>query len=223
MRRQTVLLSVLAAVLVVAAYYMLMFRPQREEQAAVEEQITAQQDRQLQLQLELERYRAVRDRAPELEAQLTAASAIVPANAALPAAIAQLQRAAQEAGVTVTAVSTSRPSPVADSEQELTSIALNADIEGSYFQLVDFFRRVEDPAITPRGLHWTNVTVAEDEYPLLRVTLGGTLYTRAASSPAPATPEDGETADPFADGEGTDTSPDDDVENVDVDIAMGGE
>jgi Tfp pilus assembly protein PilO len=220
MRRQTVLLSVLAAVLVVAMYWMLMFKPQREEQAALEEQIVAQQDRQLQLQLELERYRAVRDRAPELEAELAAASAVVPGNASLPAAIAQVQRAAEDARVTVHAVSTSRPSPLPDSQEELTAIDLTATVEGSYFQLVDFFRRIEDPTITPRGLQWTSVTVAEDEYPILTVNLGGTLYTRAPSLPAPAAPaEDPDAADPDAEGDG---QPQDDDETVGVE-AMGGE
>ncbi|MFA9445653.1 hypothetical protein [Egicoccus sp. AB-alg6-2] len=213
MKRQTILLVVLASVLVTSMYWFLMFRPQREELAAVETRIVAQEDEQARLRLELERLQLIRDRAPEVEAELTAMAAIVPEDTALPAAVAQLQRAADDARITMLAVSTSRPSPLPESVQPITAIDLTAQVEGSYFQLVDFFRRIEDPTITARGLQWTNVTVARGEYPLLTVSLSGTIYTLAPSTPPP--PE----AEADTDAEGDPSAPE--AGGSDTDIAMG--
>ena len=215
MKRSQVLLSILAAALVIALFYVLLLSPAREDLAELEEQIAAQQTQQQQLQQEITRLRAVRDEAPEVEAELATAEAIVPRDAALPSALRQLQVAADESGVVLQSVSTSRPTAVDNAPAGLSNISANVQLFGGYFQVVDFLRRVEDPAITPRGLTWSNATLGlGSEYPELNVSLTGSLYALIVVPPAPeaAVPDapDGE------DGEGSDGDGADDADDAEA-------
>ena len=186
MKRSQILLSALAAVLVIALFYMLLFQPARDEVAELELQIAAEQQQQVSLNQEISRLRTVRESAPEVEAELAAAEAIIPRDAALPSALRQLQVAADESGLVLQTVSTSRPTVVNDAPDGLSAIDVSVQVGGGYFQVVDFLRRFEDPAISPRGLNWVNATATIDEYPSLNVSLSGLLY---ATIPGPLPPD----------------------------------
>jgi Tfp pilus assembly protein PilO len=187
MKRSQVLLSILAATLVVALFTTLLYRPTREELAALEALIAEQQTLQAGHEAEIVRLRTVRETAPEVEAQLAAAEAIIPRDAALPSALRQLQLAADEAGVVLQSVSTARPVAMEGAAPGLSAIGVSVVMSGGYFQIVDFLRRVEDPSITPRGLTWSAVTVSRGEYPTLEVSLAGQVYAVVATTIAPST------------------------------------
>jgi Tfp pilus assembly protein PilO len=210
MKRQVLLLSIVAAGLVVALFFLLLYQPQRAALADVETEIQAQQDQQLRLQTDLSRLRQAREQAPEVEAELAAAEAIVPRDPALPAALRQLQTAGDEAGVILQTVSTSRPAAVEGSASGLSTITVSTQILGSYFQVVDFLRRTEDPSITPRGFRWGNVSLTKEEYPRLTVTLSGEMFVRLPAPPVQEQPA------PAADQ--TDGAEDGSVTDVDVEI-----
>lgn len=177
MKRSQVILSIVAALLVVVLFYVLAFQPQRDRVAEIEDEIAAEQTQQTQLTNEINRLRSVREQAPEVEAELAAAEAVVPRDAALPSALRQLQLAADESGTVLQTVSTSRPAAVEGGPDGLASIDVSLQLVGGYFQVVDFLRRVEDPSITPRGLTWSSATVSRNDYPELTVSLSGDLYT----------------------------------------------
>lgn len=215
MRRTQLLLSALAAILIVALFWFLLYQPQREALAEVEENILAEEGVQAQLQTEINRLRTVRDGAPEVEAELAAAEAIVPRDAALPAALRQLQLAADEAGLVLTSVTTGRPTAIEGAPAGLSGIDVNVQLLGGYFQVVDFLRRVEDPAITPRGLVWLDAAVAKDTYPALSVALSGRIFVLLPAPP----PEPDETIEPGE--EGADTAEDGPVDEAGDDAEDG--
>jgi Tfp pilus assembly protein PilO len=186
MKRSQILLSSLSAVLVIALFYFLLFQPAQEEVAELEIQIAAELQQQATLNQEIARLRAVREQAPEVEAELAAAEAIVPRDAALPSALRQLQIAADESGIVMQSITTSRPNQLPDALEGLSSVDVSVQLVGGYFQVVDFLRRVEDPTITPRGLEWVSANVARtDEYPDLNVSLTGALYALVTVPPPP--------------------------------------
>ena len=222
MKRSQILLAVVAALLVVALFYLLLFQPRRDEVAELEAQVLAEEEQQQLIQAEIDRLRLVRDDAPRVEADVVTAEAVVPRDPALPSALRQLQLAAQDAGVTLQSVTTTRPAALEDAEGPpgLSAIGVDLQLVGNYFQVVDFLRRVEDPSITPRGLSWNNATVARDDYPELNVALTGEIYAFLEAPPAPEAatepvPEggaaDAENTEPGAEGE-TDVEADVDVE-----------
>jgi Tfp pilus assembly protein PilO len=204
MKRQTLLLCALVAVLVVALYWLTLFKPQREELEQVQAQIVAQEAQQRDLETQLLRLRDVRNRAPEIEAELAAASAVIPDHEALPRLLSLLQSAGDDSGVTIQGVTTGRPNLVAGTSPEVASIDVTLQLQGGYFQLVDFLRRIEDPAITPRGMQWTTASLSRGEYPTLNLNLGARVFASVPADPAPAEapgetePDDGSTGD--ADG-----------------------
>jgi Tfp pilus assembly protein PilO len=216
MKRSQVLLSVLAAVLVTALFAVFVYQPQREALADVEADIVAQEDIQAALQMELARLRAVRETAPEVEADVAMMQAILPPDSAeLPSALRQLQAAADDSGVTLVLVNMGRPAPVDGAIEGLASLTVGMQLEGTYFQIVDVLRRLEDPAITPRGFDWINVTVAPVEYPELTVTLDGLAY--ALMQTAPAEPVEEEPTGE-ADGEAGEGEQTEDADTGELDV-----
>lgn len=216
MKRSQILLAALGAVLLIAVFYVLLYQPTRDEIAEIEDEIVAEQDQQAILQQEIARLAAVREQAPEVEAQLAAAEAIVPRDPALPAALRQLQLAADDSAILLQSVTTSRPATIEGAPPGLSAIDVNVQMRGGYFNLVDFLRRFEDPAISPRGLEWVNLNAAVDEYPDLTVSLTGRLFV-LLDVPAPPPPPETETP---ADGDAEAETDDADDADVDVDVEV---
>ena len=212
MTRLQLLFSALAAVLLIVLFAFFVFQPQREDLADIRAEIDQQQVQQDQLRTEIAELRQVRDDAPEIEAEVAAAETIVPRDPALPALVRQLQAAADESGVTLTSVSTSRPVELeAPPVEGLSSIDVSVQIDGGYFQIVDFLRRIEQPNISPRGLAWLDASVTRDDasYPELNVALSGRAYAVIA---VPLPPE-AETQ-PEASGDEVDDDGDNEAEDA---------
>ena len=214
MNRMAWVVAALAAVAVIALFFVLVFQPAREDLAEVEEQIALEQAEQARLEGEIERLRLVRENAPGVEADLAAADAIVPRDPALPALVRQLQVAADESGISLLSVATARPNELAEPPEEgLSSIDLNTQVEGGYFQLIDFLRRIEDPAISPRGIIWLTASVirVDESYPDLSVALSGRAYAVLAVPPSEEEPEPqgDETSDADVDADAIDDDAED--------------
>lgn len=185
MTRQTAILTTLGVVLVLVLFYFFVFQPKNEELALIREETDAAIAQQATLEARLAALQEVRLRAPEIEAALAAAESIIPREAALPSALRQLQLAADDSGVELVSVSPGRPAAVGGEIPELSTLTLSLAVNGSYFQLVDFLRRIEDPAITARGIEWNSGTLGVSAYPELSVALSGEMYALLAAPPAP--------------------------------------
>ena len=183
MTRIHFILAGLAALLLVVLFWLLLWSPQQDELASLSDEIEAEHDQQRLLAAELERLRTVRDEAPNVEAELAAAAAVLPRDPALPAALRQLQLAADESGASLRAVSPARPVQVEGADVGVSSIALTVQLEGAYFQLVDFLRRIEDPTISPRGVVWQEASIAPEDHPTLNATMAGVMFTRLPGPP----------------------------------------
>lgn len=195
MTRVQIILSVLAAVLVVVLFWLLLWSPQQEELDGLRADIEDTQDQQRTLAAERDALRNVRDEAPGIEAELAAATSIVPSDPALPAALRQLQQAADEAQLVLQAVSPSRPTQVEGADEGVSAIDVNVQVIGTYFQVVDFLRRIEDPSISPRGLIWGNLTLAPEELPNLNASISGTMFAHLPAPPADEPEDDEDAAD----------------------------
>lgn len=194
MNRQQTLLGVLGVIIILVLFYMFAFKPQQEELAEVEAEIEEALAQESSLEARIATLQEVRARAPEIEAALATAESIIPREQALPSALRQLQLAADDAGAELTAVTPGRPVETEGEIAELAELTVNVVLSGSYFQLVDFLRRVEDPAITPRGIIWSGVTIAAEEYPTLTATMSGRMFALLPAPPAGEVPEPGAVA-----------------------------
>jgi Tfp pilus assembly protein PilO len=214
MRNPRALLGMLAVLLVGVLFWLLAWSPKQDEIVALDEEIAAAQAQQAQLRTRVQELESIRAEAPEVASLIAASEAIVPTDPALPSALRQLQLAATESNVKLRSVAPGRPQPVEaptitlEPGTELVSFDLTVLVEGSYFQIVDFLRRIEDPSVTPRGLRWTQLaaSVPDGEYPTLNVDLVGRLYSvvPAGGTPEPPAPEPEDGADESDDDAGTD-------------------
>jgi Tfp pilus assembly protein PilO len=202
MNRQVALIAGLAAMLVVVAFYMFGWRTQSERIAEIEEQIAAVEQEQTVLQQRIVRLQDVRARAPEFEAQIVVAESIVPRELALPSALRQLQTAADDAAIELISITPGRPTTVG--EGGLAPVPVAVQVTGSYFQVIDFLRRIEDPTITPRGVTWTQIALSPSDHPTLSASISGTMYAVVGEAPGPVTRqvEPDEPATDVEEGEG---------------------
>lgn len=199
MTRPTSLLAALAAVLVVAVWWLFLYSPGQEELARVEDEIAAAENERLSLQQRVAQLEAVRARAPETEAAIATLGSFVPDDPALPPALRQVQAAAEDAGATITAIAMGRP-VVVDEPTGLHAAQVTLSVDGSYFQIVDMLRRIENPEITSRGIVFGTLTLAPSDYPTLTATIAGSMY--AVLDPVPEPPDPAAEPAPDADGDG---------------------
>ena len=172
------LLTGLLCVLLVVGWYFLIFSPTSEDievvRADTERTLTeAEQQRARAAQL-----REVRQRAPEAESALNAGQTLIPEEPSIPALFRQLQQAADDAGVRLPTINPSAPSVVTIGGEEVTSIGVSMSVQGSYFQIVDLARRIEDPLLTSRALRWDAASLSPTDFPELTVSLSGQVYSR---------------------------------------------
>lgn len=202
MTRQTQLLTLLGAVLVLVAFFVFLFQPKQNEITELRDEIDSTQTLQAAARNEIQRLEGVRANAPRLESQITSAQAVVPTSNSLPGTLRALQMAADDSGVILTSVAPGRPVLVDGATVDgLSQLALSIGFRGSYFQMVDFLRRIEDPAITARGIVWQAGSLTKDDetYPQLDGSVSGSMFAVLEELPnvddAEPTPEptDGET------------------------------
>jgi Tfp pilus assembly protein PilO len=202
---QKYLLSALGALLILVLAWLFLISPQLQERTELQEAAENARVQQQTLRTQISRLQQVRAESPELEALLVAADTIIPRNdAALPAALRQLQMAANEAGAQLISVSMSRPTTPQSATDTpfptgIAQIGITVTVEGGYFQLVDFLRRVEDPVLSPRAILWNSATVSETEYPTLSVNLAGAMYAYLETGTPAPTPADDATDEPTDD------------------------
>jgi Tfp pilus assembly protein PilO len=196
--KRVVVLTALGATLLVVLYGLLLFKPAREQLAVLEQETLSLEQQEASLLAQLDRLAETRRSAPELEAELIAARVVVPESAGVSAVVRQLQSAADEAGLDLAALSPSRPQPTTPEAGPvaLARIPIALDVEGSYFQVVDFLRRLENPDISPRGFIFNSMSLAVgDEWPQLHVTFQGEAFAlvevAGVEAPAPEASPDG--------------------------------
>lgn len=174
------LLVVLLSLLLGIGWYFLSFDPTAEDIADVRaqtEQVRTQTTQQL---ARAEELREVRQNAPESEAALAAGQLLIPEEPAIPALFRQMQRAADDSGVRLTSITPSAPSAVAvaDGGTQVSAISVSMSVTGTYFQIVDLARRIEDPLLIPRALLWRSVTMSPSDFPELTISITGEVYSR---------------------------------------------
>lgn len=197
-RSRLILIGVVGVLLCLAAYFLLV-RSRQGDLSALNQQISDEQNRTLQLRAELQRLQALREEAPELQAELEKFRALVPENHETSDLIFQIEQAADESGVEFVEITPELPKSPPEGAP-LAEVRMVIGGRGGYFALQDFIRRLY---ALDRALRLDNLTLAEEERPeggfsirlsgTARVffdlpTAPGTATTTGEPGAAPATP-----------------------------------
>lgn len=182
MRNRSVAVAVLIALIATAGWWFALYNPQNEQLAAVELEIDGLLARQQQLRNELTTLQQVQADEEEIRAALERLLGYIPEGTTEPQMVRQLQASADSAGVDISSLTLGDPAlmveapPGQGSELALAEIPLTMVMEGTYFQVVDFLRRLETEG--DRAVLVESITMAEavDGFPQLTTTWAGDIF-----------------------------------------------
>lgn len=205
MKRPPVI-GLVVAVVIALAFWFFLFKPASEEQARIEAETVTLEQQQQSLNTQITQLRGIEARQVEINAARARLLEYIPEGASLPSAIRQFQRAADAAGTDIASIAFGEPvvpDPAAgaaaagtgDPDTTMTTIPITMVLDGGYFRIVDFFRRLE--VETPRAVLVQTVDLAEAPeagFPTLQATWTGQMFavlptsevTPAAGAGAPA-------------------------------------
>ena len=206
MRFSAPVIGVLVALVLTVAFWFLLYKPASDQQAAVEAEIATLEGQQRMLETQIAQLRDVEARQVEIRAAMARLEEFIPSGPAQPTAIRQFQRAADAAGTEITTLTFGEPevpdastgavpADTGEPGTTLANIPITMTVEGGYFQIVDFFRRLE--VDVPRAALVQTVDVLEEEdegFPTLAASWTGQLFAvvplsdlvdTAAGAPAP--------------------------------------
>lgn len=197
--KQWVALTVVGVLAVMAAGWFLLISPKRAEAADVRAEAEQARTEAALLQTELAMLKAQAKTLPQVQARLAAVAAKIPDNPALPALIRALSKAADDAGVELVSLAPGAPAPVlaaAPTAQvtptagavgapvagaapaaasaaagTLNAIPLTLNVVGGYFQIEQFFDRVES---LTRAMKVNGFTLAPGSNPVKK-TVGAVV------------------------------------------------
>lgn len=188
MRGGTPIIGLLVALLIGAAFWFLLYKPASDDEQVVRDEIVTLEAQQATLRTELSTLEGIRERQVEIRAALARLDSLIPVGPAQPAAIRQLQRGADASGTEISSVTfglPAAPQPAADGTvppntgtdgTALASIPVTMVVEGGYFQLVDFLRRLEVDMARAVLVDSVSVGEAETGFPRLAMAWTGRMF-----------------------------------------------
>lgn len=140
-QRRNLLIAAGVAVLILVLWFVLLWRPQtdRLESAREREQVAA--DQNAQLELELARLRSAAERRNELVASQERLRSAIPEDPQLAQFILDANDAATASGVDFLSISPTPPSP-SETPGVPSVVALSITVDGGYFQVLDYMNRM---------------------------------------------------------------------------------
>jgi Tfp pilus assembly protein PilO len=152
--RQWAVLTAVGCLAVLVAGWMLVVKPQRAHAAQLRTQASGLQSDNDKLRAHVNQLRQMQKDIPAQQKTLAAIATKIPDNPALPALIRQLSAAADGAGVNLVSLAPGQPtmtggaattstSKTAPTTSPLASISVAINVQGSYFNVEQFFSAVE--------------------------------------------------------------------------------
>jgi Tfp pilus assembly protein PilO len=202
-RRDRMVIVVVALVAAIAASWLLVVSPKRDQAAKLGTKAASEQQALDTARTELAQNAAASKQYASNYAALAKLGEAVPASDQIPSLIIQLQNAADGARVdfqslqngTGSSTAGSTPAPTSGTSagaSDAVSEQLSFSFSGSYFQLSNFFNKVQH-LVTPAGdgvqvhgrlisLNSVNLTPAAGGFPQITAQITATIYTEAAPS-----------------------------------------
>jgi Tfp pilus assembly protein PilO len=201
-KRNAIIIGAVAIVAIILVWYLALYSPLNDDLSAAQTELTTEQKRTDDLQADLARLKAQEKNSTQQAALLRRLDAAVPEQPDLAEFILQANEIASESGISFLSIA---PAPPA-AGTGASVIGLTISIQGSFFQLEDYLRLLEnlERLVIVDGITISSSTGTESsgDGTTLSVTLTGRMFTRAA----PTTSADGTTPAP-TDGTTTTTTP----------------
>ena len=208
MKRGLLIGLIVGGLAIVLLWYLVLFSPTSKDLDDTKSQVTAAEAQKQDLAATVHRLQGLAKNAPQQQATLRRLNAAVPATPELAAFIIQANQIATESGIDWLAIS---PAPPAAGASGASVIAVSIQVQGGFFQVLDYLNRLEDlerlvvvdnvnisagGSATATAAGAPAATTSASGSPDLSVTLAGRMFTRqapaavpgAAPVPTPTTP-----------------------------------
>ncbi len=138
--REIYIIAAVVAVVLIVAWYFLLFSPTRSDISSLNDQISQEQTNLAQAKQEVARLEQYKKTAPQARADIVRLSKALPGSEGVPSLLVELGKTASSSGVdlvNITRGTTQQGTPFGVQ-------AINLQVEGQYFDLEDFFYRLEN-------------------------------------------------------------------------------
>jgi Tfp pilus assembly protein PilO len=201
------MVTLLVGAAMVAALWLLAVSPKRAEQAAVSDQVAAQEQRLTDARAQLASYQSARKQYPGMLAELKRLDKAVPARGAIPALLRQLQRRARakKSDLQIATLKPGAAGPGTSGENMtpgatpasggISTLPFSFTYTGEYFDLVSVLAaarravtvksgdlKIDGRLVTIEGISFER---AQPDAPLIKASVSATAYIAAA----PADPQ----------------------------------
>lgn len=196
MKRGTIIGIAAGGVVLILLWYFFLFSPTSNDLNDTKSQVSAAQQQKQELENSIRQLKELSRNAPQQEADLRALRAAVPENPDLGEFVLQANDIATASGVDFLSISPSPPVASASGRPKST-IALSIQIDGGFFQLLDYLARLEhldrlvilDSVSISTGAGGStagsgSTSGSSSTDPTLSVTLTGRMFTNAEVAPA---------------------------------------
>lgn len=141
MNRRTMVFGALIAVVIVALWWVLVYSPRGDDLDVARDDVAAAERDQQGLRAQLAQLEDIAANGPAIDAELARLTDLVPSSPDLAGFILGANQLAIESGIDWLSIA---PSPPSASGPGLGTISLAVQIEGGFFQVLDYLNRVED-------------------------------------------------------------------------------
>jgi Tfp pilus assembly protein PilO len=138
--KEIYIIAAVVAVALIVAWYFLLFSPTKSEISSLNDQISTEQTKLAQAKQEVARLEQYKKTAPQSRADIVRLSKALPGSEGVPSLIVELGKTAEASGVSL--VSITRGETKEGTPFGIQAITLQ--VEGQYFDLEDFFYRLEN-------------------------------------------------------------------------------
>ncbi len=176
------------ALLLASTYFMAFHRPRSDQIAALATETGRLRSEQTSLRRSIAALEGIAAREPEYKAALDLVERLIPGRLAQPALLAQMQLAAQGAGVELVSVTFGEPAVPKDAPQStvpgtvLVAMPVTVAVNGPYVGIASMLRRIETEKNRAVLVRTVALTEADAGFPQLTGTWSGQAYALLAAN-----------------------------------------
>lgn len=141
MNRRAVIVGAIVTLVAVVVWYLMIFSPKGKDISEVEDETEGLRRQQQGLEAELAQLEEIEKNGPEVEAELARLADAVPATPDLASFILGANEIAVESGITWLSVAPVEPAAAVGT---YATVTMTIQIEGGFFQVLDYLNRLED-------------------------------------------------------------------------------
>lgn len=192
-QRVVIVIGAVVAVILIAAWALLLYKPQSDKLDSVQRQVEAEKSQETTLAAQLVKLEDLKQQEPEIDAQLSRVKSLVPDAPDLSTYIREANRIAGESGIDWLKITAGDPQASGD----ITTISLDLEMTGKYFNVVDYLTRVQELSRAVRfdSLVMSSASGEDTSAGLVSVKLSGRMFASGGGAPA-AQPGGGASSSP---------------------------